>query len=338
MKFAPLVENEILKLLKRRRFRVALLILVALNGLIVFAQTQAKDRRPGRDWRIEAQERVARMQNWERSGRLPKTQLRWVRFEIARVQYHLDRNVNPDSVSGPLFARAFASASSYLLLPLLAILFAADIVSSEFAQGTIKLLLTRPVGRARVLSSKLAALVVAITLTVALGGLVAYLFGGLAFGYRGWGAPVLTGFRLSGETFDPAGVRSLPLWEDALIAFGRVPDVGRAALDRRRDGDDGRRPDRGNDPAPRRAVLGGATLSLRDEPAPSRLLLRVAGSDHRNDPAVLGRRSHHLGGRCGGRGVRRISAEGRARLTTAKTSPRERPAGNSEAPGREAPR
>ena len=220
MKFAPLVENEVLKLLKRRRFRVALLILVALNGLIVFAQTQARDRRPRRDWRIEAQERVARMQNWERSRRLPPTQLRWVRFEIARVQYHLDRNVDPDAISGPLFARGFASASSYLLFPLLAILFAADIVSSEFAQGTVKLLLTRPVGRARVLSSKFAALAVAITLTLALGGVVAYLFGGLAFGYRGWGAPVLAGFRLAGDTFDPAAVRSLALWKDTLLAFG----------------------------------------------------------------------------------------------------------------------
>ena len=219
MRFAPLVENEILKLLKRRRFRVALLILVALNGLIVFAQTQAKDRKPQRDWRIEAQERVARMQNWERSGRLPQTQLRWVRFEIARVQYHLDGR-RPGGDFGTALRRAFANASSYLLLPLLAILFAADIVSSEFAQGTVKLLLTRPVGRARVLSSKFAALAVAITLTVALGGVVAYLFGGLAFGYRGWGAPVLTGFRLSGETFDPGAVRSLPLWEDALLAFG----------------------------------------------------------------------------------------------------------------------
>ncbi|MEO8347307.1 MAG: ABC transporter permease [Acidobacteriota bacterium] len=220
MKFAPLVENEVLKLLKRRRFRVALLILIALNGLIVFAQTQSRDRRPKRDWRIEAQERVARMQNWERSRRLPQTQLRWVRYEIARVQYHLDRNVDPDAISGPLFARGFASASSYLLFPLLAILFAADIVSSEFAQGTIKLLLTRPVGRARVLSSKFAALALAITLTVTLGGVVAYLFGGLAFGYRGWGAPVLAGFRLAGDAFDPAGVRTLPLWQDTLLAFG----------------------------------------------------------------------------------------------------------------------
>jgi len=220
MKFTPLVENEILKLLKRRRFRVALLILVALNGLIVFAQTQTRDRRPRRDWRVEAQERVARMQNWERSGRLPKTQLAWVRYEIARVQYHIDRNMDPEAISGPLFARAFANAASYLLLPLLAILFAADIVSSEFAQGTIKLLLTRPVGRARVLSSKFAALAVAITLTVLLGGVVAYLFGGLAFGFRGWGAPVLTGLRLSGESLVLSAVRALPLWEDALLAFG----------------------------------------------------------------------------------------------------------------------
>jgi ABC-2 type transport system permease protein len=220
MRFTPLVENETLKLLKRRRFRVALLILIALNGLIVFAQTQSRDRRPRRDWRVQAQERVARMQNWERSARLPRTQLKWVRFEIARVQYHLDRNMDPEAISGPIFARAFANASSYLLLPLLAILFAADIVSSEFSQGTIKLLLTRPVGRARVLTSKFVALALAITLTVLLGGVVAYLFGGLAFGYRGWGAPVLTGFRLSGDTFDAAAVRALPLWQDALFAFG----------------------------------------------------------------------------------------------------------------------
>lgn len=220
MKFAPLVENEVLKLLKRRRFRVALLILVALNGLIVFAQSQTRERRPRRDWRIEAQERVARMQTWERSGRLAQSQRRWVRYEIARVQYHLDRNVDPEAVSGPLFARAFANAASYLLLPLLAIVFAADIVSSEFAQGTIKLLLTRPVGRARVLFSKFVALLLAITLTVLLGGAVAYLFAGVVFGYAGWGAPVLAGFRLSGETFDSTAVRSLPLWEDALLAFG----------------------------------------------------------------------------------------------------------------------
>ncbi len=221
MSFAGLVENEVLKIVKQRRFRVVVLILVALVGLIVFAQVKGRERFGGRkDWRVETQERMARMQNWLRDGRMPDSSRRWARFELARLQYHLDRDINPDAVSGPLFARGFANAASYLLLPLLAIVFASDIVSAEFQQGTIKLLLTRPVGRARVLASKLAALMLAITLTVALGGAVAYLFGGLAYGYAGWGAPVLTGFRVGGESFDPSLVRAAALWEDAVLAYG----------------------------------------------------------------------------------------------------------------------
>lgn len=221
MKFLPLVENEVLKLLKQRRFRVVFLILVALIGLIVFAQSRGRERfLVGKDWRIRVQERIAGMQNAVRSGRMPKSAERWTRFELSRLQYHIDRNINPDVISGPLFVRLFANAASYLLLPLLALVFGSDIVSSEFAQGTIKLLLTRPVGRARVLASKLVALTLAITVMVLVGGVVAYGFGGIAFGFRGWGAPVLTGFRLSGDVFDVSAVRTLVLWKDAVLVAG----------------------------------------------------------------------------------------------------------------------
>jgi ABC-2 type transport system permease protein len=221
VRFLPLVENEVLKLWKRRRFRLVLVILVGLVGTIVFAQSQSRERFGSRkDWRIDTQERVARMRNWLRQGRMPDSQRNWMQFEISRLQYHLDRNVDPEAVSGPLFTRGFANASSYLLLHLLAIVFAADVVSSEFSQGTIKLLLTRPVARSRVLGSKLAALLLAIGLTVLVGGCVAYLFGGLAYGYRGWGAPILTGFRQTGGTFDASAVRSVPLWEDTIAVFG----------------------------------------------------------------------------------------------------------------------
>jgi ABC-2 type transport system permease protein len=221
MRFLPLVENEIVKLFKRRRFRLVMLILAVLLGLIVFAQSRMRDRvLAGKDWRVHTQERVAGMQNWLRSGRMPATSARWTRFEIARLQYHLDRNLDPEAVSGPLFARGFANASSYLLLPLLALVFACDIVSSEFSQGTVKILLTRPVGRVRILLSKLVALGIAITLTVLFGAAIAYLFGGLAYGYRGWGAPVLTGFRAGGDALDLSAVRSLPLWQDMILAFG----------------------------------------------------------------------------------------------------------------------
>ena len=221
MKFLPLVENEVLKLWKRRRFRLVLLILVGLVGTIVFAQSQSREKFGSRkDWRVDTQERVARMRNWLRQGRMPESQRNWMNFEISRLQYHLDRDIDPEAVSGPLFTRGFANAASYLLLHLLAIVFAADVVSSEFSQGTIKLLLTRPISRARVLASKLAALLLAIGLTVLVGGCVAYLLGGLAYGYKGWGAPILTGFRQTGGTFDASAVRSVPLWQDAIAVFG----------------------------------------------------------------------------------------------------------------------
>jgi ABC-2 type transport system permease protein len=221
MRFSGLVENEVLKIARQRRFRVAILILVALVGLIVFAQVRGRERfGDGKDWHVAAQERMARIQNWIRNGRMPASQQRWARFELGRLQYHLDRDIDPEAVSGPLFTRGFANASSYLLLPLLAVVFASDIVSAEFQQGTIKLLLTRPVGRARVLASKLTALLLAITLTVLLGGIVAYLFGGIAYGYGGWGAPILTGFRMSGDRFDPATVRSVALWKDTVLVYG----------------------------------------------------------------------------------------------------------------------
>ena len=156
----------------------------------------------------------------DRASRMPTTAQRLTRFDIARLQYHLDRDIDPDAVSGPLFMRGFANFSSHLLFPLLALIFASDIVSSEFTQGTIKLLLTRPVSRTRVLASKLAALVIAITLTVVIGGAVTYGLSSLAFGWRGFGAPILTGFRAEGDVFDASTVRAVVLWKDIVLAYG----------------------------------------------------------------------------------------------------------------------
>ena len=112
MKFPGLVENELLKIARQRRFRVVVLILVALIGLIVFAQSRARARFHEKDWRVEAQERMSWLQGRLRDARTPPTWQRWARFELGRLQYHVDRNVDPDAISGPLFARAFANASS----------------------------------------------------------------------------------------------------------------------------------------------------------------------------------------------------------------------------------
>ena len=78
---------------------------------------------------------------------IPENWKRWMRYESGRLRYYLSRNLNPNDLTGPIFTRGFAGVGSVLLIPLLVAVFGADLVSSEFAEGTITLLLTRPVDR-----------------------------------------------------------------------------------------------------------------------------------------------------------------------------------------------
>ena len=113
MRFPGLVENEILKISRQRRFRVVVFILVALIGLIVFAQVRGRAKFHEKGLARRDAGADGDIQNWLRSGRMPGSGQRWAKFELARLQYHLDRDINPEAISGPLFARAFANAASY---------------------------------------------------------------------------------------------------------------------------------------------------------------------------------------------------------------------------------
>jgi ABC-2 type transport system permease protein len=225
---AGLIENECLKILKRKRFRIVLIVLAALLGLVVFAQNrqQQNQRRdhPDRDWREQVEKRASDLERQMTQRRVPENFKKWMRYESGRLRYYLSRNINPNELTGPIFTRGFAGVGSVLLIPLLIAVFGADLVSSEFAEGTITLLLTRPVARWKVLLSKAVAMALFTTLTLLAAFFLAWGISGIAFGWSGWGAPVLTGFRLvSGSAsagFDLTGVRMVPLWQDSLAAWG----------------------------------------------------------------------------------------------------------------------
>jgi ABC-2 type transport system permease protein len=155
---------------------------------------------------------------------IPEQWKRWMRYESGRLRYYLSRNLNPNELTGPVFTRAFAGVGSVLLIPLLIAVFGADLVSSEFAEGTITLLLTRPVARWKVLLSKVVAMILFTTLTLLAAFFLAWGISGVAFGWSGWEAPILTGFRLGGASpaagFDLSGVRIVSLWQDTFAAWG----------------------------------------------------------------------------------------------------------------------
>lgn len=220
MHFIGLIRNETLKLLRRRRFAIVVAIMFVIMLLVSYSQYRQLRELKNQNWRAELQERIARTENRLRRGRVNESWARSMRAEIRRLQFYLDRGINPEQPTAPLVVRTFANAAGFLLLPLLIAVLGSDIVSAENAEGTDKLLLTRPVRRWKILTSKLVTLWLFASLTLFVGGAVSYLVTAPVLPAHGWDAPTFNGFQFTGATFRVEEVRQLPLWQDALIAYG----------------------------------------------------------------------------------------------------------------------
>jgi ABC-2 type transport system permease protein len=215
-----LIRNETLKLLRRRRFAIVVAILAAILAVVSYSQYRQLHDAAKRNWRADLQERVARYENALRRGRVNPSWARSMRAEIGRLQFYLDHDIDPERPNAPLFVRTFANVAGFLLLPLLVSVLGSDIVSAENAEGTDKLLLTRPVRRWKILAAKLVTLWLFATLTLLCGAILAYLVSAAVLPARGWEAPTFNGFQLARNALRLDTVRQLPLWRDALIAYG----------------------------------------------------------------------------------------------------------------------
>ncbi len=219
-----LVQNETIKLLRRRRFLVVVLILLILIPIFTYAQYKsnltAQERLGTSDWRALLQQQIVDTQNRLSSSRLPEEWREYLKILVSQQQYYLDHDINPSAPGGPTFARGFMDQAVSLFLPMIIVVLAVDIVSAEYSEGTIKLLLTRPVRRWRVLTSKYLTLLLFISLTVIMSLVLSYLISGVVFGYSGWDMPVLTGFTIVGGELDTSTAFMLPQWLYLLLQYG----------------------------------------------------------------------------------------------------------------------
>ena len=216
-----LVYNEMTKLIGKRRFIIISVIIIVLLSMFSYAQVKqsesAKERLGTADWRSELQQQIVDMQNRLSSAGQWREQMQ---IQIEQSQYYLDHGINPSEPGAPTFIRGFVQNSAELFLPLLVMIIAVDIVSSERSMGTIKLLLTRPVSRFNILLSKYIALILSISLVMFLFGALSYLISAVIFGNQGWSAPVLTGFSTQGGELDLSGVRLVSQWQYIIQQFG----------------------------------------------------------------------------------------------------------------------
>ncbi|MEG6591200.1 ABC transporter permease [Paenibacillus barengoltzii] len=211
----PLVKNETIKMIKKKRFYVILLVLIVLVPMFAYAQLrQAEDKREkfGADWRREVQQAITDNQNSLGSDRVPEEWKKYRKIYIQQLKYYLEHDVNPREPGGVSFTREFLDNAATLFIPLLIMGVGSDIVSSERTSGTVKMLLTRPVRRWKVLLSKLITLMMFVSLIIVSTCVICYFISGLFFGYRGWTMPVFTGFQLRGAEVDISGVHAVPQW------------------------------------------------------------------------------------------------------------------------------
>jgi ABC-2 type transport system permease protein len=219
-----LVQNETLKMWYKKRFLVVLLILAILIPIFTFAQMKVaqsvREQLGTDDWRVAIQQQITDYTNRMNSSRLPEEWKKWFSITVQQLQYYLETDIDPTSPNGVTFAREFMENTVDLFLPLLVVILAADIVSSELSSGTIKLLVSRPVSRWKILLSKLITLIFYISLTVVALLVLSYLISGLLFGFGGWNAPVLAGFQVNGSEIDTSNVHILASWQYILMEFG----------------------------------------------------------------------------------------------------------------------
>ena len=224
VEFVKLVYNEVEKILKKRRIALIIIILAVLIPIFLYAQNQQLkeiEKRMGTDdWRVVLQQRIVEGQNRLSSTGISEEWKHYLTVQVKQQQYYLENDINPSSPGAPTFVKEFLKQGIGMFIPLLVMIVAIDMISGERSDGTIKLLLTRPVKRWKILLSKYVTLLLSISLIVFIVIALAYLLAGLFFDFSGWKLPVATGFAFENGNLMTDSVRLVPQWQYILMSAG----------------------------------------------------------------------------------------------------------------------
>lgn len=230
MKLFSLIENEVIKMISKKRLVFVLGILVVLISVFAYGQNQTLARTKAQlsqrmgttatdDWRKLAGQQLIDMKNRLDSPYMDEKNKSSTRVRMEQLQYNLDNNINPLEQSAAKFTTKFMEQAIFLFLPLLIIMLSADMVSGESSSGTIKLLLVRNVPRWKILLSKYLTLVILEVIVVFFAFVLSVIISGFFFGYGGWLAPVATGFKVLAGKLDTTSVLNVPQWQYSLMVY-----------------------------------------------------------------------------------------------------------------------
>lgn len=150
-----LIQNEWMKLWHKKGTwaMVAMLILVILVPAGITKYYEVKSPTEG-SWQDIEQDAIQSYKETLASEDLTEEDKAYFQEQMAISEYRL-ANDAPSQKDSSLASFMSFTSGMLTLVTLFTVITAASIVSSEFSTGTIKMLLTRPMSRAKVLTSKL---------------------------------------------------------------------------------------------------------------------------------------------------------------------------------------
>ncbi len=150
------------------------------------------------DWKISLKDQIDNLEKTlnDKSILLGANQKDRVKLELQQAKYLYDNNMKPqdrNTFDAFSFIKTLFMVLGTIFIAVGVMVFTGDIVSGEFTPPTMKVLLTQPVSRAKVLASKFIAVAgVAIILIIAV-EIIAFIIMGLIFGFGNPNYPMITG-------------------------------------------------------------------------------------------------------------------------------------------------
>lgn len=165
-----LIRNEWMKLWHKKAtwimVAVLLLILIGISGIMKFVESSYDQPENLPSWEEDAAQNQAFLKAELANPNIADATKKQLEKDLAISEYRVEKDLEPMDPTGR--EQSILDSNVMLsLVVLLSVIAAASIVASEFSQGTIKMLLSRPVKRWKILTSKyLTTLLFALVLTM----------------------------------------------------------------------------------------------------------------------------------------------------------------------------
>jgi ABC-2 type transport system permease protein len=225
-----LLQNEVNKILAKRKLLLITGILIVLVSLFAYGQhhqyqntidryTSVNGNTAEINWQNLVRQQIADLTDRLNSPYTHESNINSIKVRIQQNQYYLNNNINPITPTAGKFAETLMSQAIFLLLPLLIIILSGDSVCSEFSSKTIKILLTRAVPRWKILLSKYIALLILISVVILETAVLSLIISGAIFKGFGFMEPVATGFKVIAGKLDASNVVKVFEWQYLILVY-----------------------------------------------------------------------------------------------------------------------